>query len=247
MFNFIFKKKKIVLECFCTKPNALQYFPLAPAAKFLPDWWKKLPKSYEVEHENGIRFNRPTLKACDGFSSLYKRGFMIPLWSDLIVETDSMGFKWVFADGDTNQIGFHDIQQMSTEWQNYMQFKITSPWFIRERTGVKFAFIQPSYNQVKEIFDWHAIPGVVDFKYQHSTNINIVAPRGRRFEISAGRPLAHLIPLSDDDIELEIKIVDSNNMEDKMVINPWYPWFNGSYKKGKKIIESQIKCPFKKS
>lgn len=243
MINFIFKKKKIVVECFTDNPNALEYFPVKHASAFLPDWWKNLPKTYEVEESNGIRFRRPTMKSCDGFTNLYKRGFMIPLWSDLVIETSSTNFKWTYADGQSD-LSFHDVDQMSTEFISYAQFKISSPWRIRESTGVKFVFMQPTYNYTKEFFDLHIIPGVVDFKYQHATNINVFAQKGRRFEMFAGKPLAHLIPLTDEDIEIECKAIQIDNFDEVKLLNNNYPWFIGSYKKTKKIVDEQEKCPF---
>lgn len=245
--NFFIKRSKITIDCFTDNFNAAEYFPIKEATSFYPDWWKNLDKTHVVGEPSGIEIAKSTMKSCDGFIALYKHGFMIPLWSDLIVETQANGFRYTFAD-ELSQIGTHDYDQMSTEFIKYVHFKIQSPWFLKESKGVEFLFAQPSYNQVKTLSDFHILPGVVDFKYQHATNINFVAPRGRRIQISAGSPVAHLIPLTEKEIELKIHMIDPTNMEDLKIKNTFYPFFRGSYKKIKKLIDEKEtkQCPFKK-
>jgi hypothetical protein len=90
---------------------------------------------------------------------------------------------------------------------------------------------------------------VIDFKYQHSSNINFIAPRGRRFEMFAGQPLAHIIPLSDKNIEIKTHVIMNNDLEGLKLLNNNYPFFNRSHRKMKKIIDGQeakSKCPFRK-
>jgi hypothetical protein len=245
MISFFFKRQKIVLDCFTTNINSFDYFPIDKASNFYPDWWKSYPKSYPDINEQGIKVERSTIKRCDGLIDLYQQGFMIPLWSDLILETHPNGFKYTFADGNS-VVEDHDYNQMSNEFIQYIHFKLRSPWKIRDKKGTKFAFVQPSYNHVKTLTNWHVLPGVIDFKYQHATNINFVAGRGQRFEIKAGHPLAHVIPLSDKEIEIKCHVVDPLNSEHQQILNNHYPFFNGSHKKIKKIINEQENkvCPF---
>jgi hypothetical protein len=249
MAYFFFKKSKIVVDCFTTNLNASELFPIQESTNFFPDWWKNLPKFHSVPDNNGLEIQRPTMKGCDGFTALYQQGFMIPLWSDLIIETHQNGFRYNFADQELSKIGNHDYEQMSTEFLPYIQFKIQSPWYLKEKTGVKFLMTQPSYNHVRALLDWHMMPGVIDFKYQHASNINLLAPRGRRFEMFAGQPLAHLIPLSDLAVEIKTHVIKNDDLEGLKLLNNNYPFFNGAYRKMKKIIDSQeskSKCPFNK-
>jgi len=242
--NFFIKKSKIIIDCFTDNLNAAEYFPIKESNNFYPDWWKNLSKTNVVQEPSGIEVAKSTMKSCDGFIALFQKGFMIPLWSDLVVETQSNGFRYTFAD-ELSGMGSHDYDQMSTEFMSYVHFKILSPWYLKETKGVQFLFTQPSYNQIKTLVDWHILPGVVDFKYQHATNINFIAPRGKRIHLNAGHPVAHLIPLSDKDVDLRIHIIDPTNIEDLKIKNNYYPFFRGSYKKIKKIVDEKT-CPFKK-
>jgi hypothetical protein len=248
MLNFFVKRSKVIVDCFTNNLNAFDYFPIKESASFYPDWWKNIAKTYPVQEPSGITIEKATIKSCDGFIALYQQGFMLPLWSDLVIETQENGFKYSFAD-EISEVGSHDYNQMSTEFTPYIHFKIISPWAIRETKGVKFMFMQPSYNHVKTLTDWHIMPGVIDFKYQHATNINFLVQRRRRYQIAAGHPIAHLIPLTDKEIELKLHVVDPTNVDHKRVANNFYPYFKGSYKKLKKIVDEKntFKCPFLKN
>lgn len=236
--NFFFKQSKIVIDCLTTNINAFDYFPIQKSASFYPNWWKNLPKYNNVQHANGLEINKSTMKGCDGLLSLYSQGFMIPIWSDLVIETQGTNYRYQFAD-ETSIIGHHDLQQMSQEFSNFVHVKIQSPWRLKENKGIKFAFIQPSYNQVKTLLDWQVLPGVVDFKYQSATNINLICAKGRRFEIAAGLPMAQLIPLSEKEIDLRLHMVDFNDVEHKRMLNNHYPFFVGSHRKLKKILDNK--------
>jgi hypothetical protein len=247
MIDFFIKRSKVVLDCFTDNLNAFDYFPIKDSNNFYPEWWKAMPKTDKTTTEVGIETERATIKTCDGIIALYQQGFMIPLWSDLILETHENGFKYTFAD-ETSHIGNHDYEQTSREFLPYIHFKLYSPWVIRSTKDVQFYFTQPSYNHVQTLTAWHVLPGVVDFKYQHATNVNFVAPRNKRFQMTAGMPLAHLIPLTDKEIELKLHMIDPTNIEDLRMKNSFYPFFTGSYKKMKRIInekeKNSSKCPF---
>ncbi len=240
MINFFFKKPKIYIDCFTSNLNAFELFPIQESVNFYPDWWKTLPKTHTSIAEEGIEIQRPTMKSCDGFTALYQKGFMIPLWSDLVIETQQNGYRYRFAD-DTSDISSHDFNQMSKEFMAYIHFKITSPWRIREKEGIKFLFFQPSYNHIRTLLEWHVVPGMVDFKYQYATNINFLTAKNRRFELSAGLPLVHLVPLTEKEIVVRTHIVDKNNHDEMKLFNDMYPFFSGSYRKIKKIIDKGLK------
>jgi len=247
MFNFFIRRGKITVDCFTYNLNALEYFPIQEAVNFYPEWWKNVPKYHTTHDSQGLELKRSTIKSCNGLIDLYQQGFMIPLWSDLVVETMANGFRYNFAEGDQNEIGRHDYEQMSDEFLPYIHFKIMSPWRLRERSGVKFLFTQPTYNHVKTILDWHIMSGVVDFQYQNATNINILAPRGRRFEMPAGHVMAHIIPLTDKEVIIKNHFLDKKDIDNIRLFSNNYPFFNGSYRKMKKLREEQQekKCPFK--
>ena len=241
MFDIFFKKRKIVVDCFTTHIGSYELFPIKESSRFMPDWWKLLPNSYMVTNEHGLATPRATMKRCEGLIGLYQHGFIIPLWTDLVMETTSKGFNYQFADG-SGSIGYHDDNQKGVEFKKYNHVKLHTPWRIQEKTGVKFLFLQPSWNAPEDMHVINTPPGIIDFKYQHSSHINSFLLPGKRYEWSAGKPLAHLVPLSDAEIEIKLHFV-GGDINVAKVMEPGMPAYLSSYQKIKKIKEG--KCPFK--
>lgn len=240
MFDIFFKRKKIVVDAFTQNVNAFDLFPVESSNKFLPGWWKNLPANYFIENSNGISLKRTTLKSCVGFTNLYQNGFIIPLWSDLVIQTQGNIYSYQFADNVSN-IAFHGIEQIGSEFTNHVHIKIVSPWKFREKSGIKFLYLEPTWNEPADMFIQKTPPGLVEFKYQHTTNVNIFLSNGRRYEWSAGKPLAHIIPMSDNEVEIKTHLVGEEEIVRAM--NSGFPFFNNGYIQSKKIKEN--KCPFK--
>ena len=76
---FKFAQKKIVLDCFTTNPEVVEYAPISYAIKHIPQWWKDLPETYLSE--DGFT-NRGTMRYCAGMVDYYKKSIAIPMWAD---------------------------------------------------------------------------------------------------------------------------------------------------------------------
>jgi len=230
LFNFIIRKKKIVVDCFTDSYNAYKFFPIQESTKILPNWWKNLSSTYQEERESGISIPRATIKRCEGIISLYQKGFTLPMWSDAVLESSGNKLRWEFAD-NSYTIATHGSQQMSEEFANYVHIKLVSPWRFKEKKGIQFTFVQPSWNQVSFIFGLHIPPGVVEFKNQFTTNVNAFMPKNVKISIPAGMPMAHFVPCTEDQIELKLHLLDQKEMEKLEVGNRSCPFFLGSYRK----------------
>ena len=82
---FFFKKKKKVIDCFTSNQMVYEQFPIAKANEYIPDWYKKLNATYSTNVPNTLREKAATVKRCPGISNLFNEGFILPLWSDLIL------------------------------------------------------------------------------------------------------------------------------------------------------------------
>lgn len=234
---FFFKPKVIHLDCFITRPDVNEFFPVDYANKFFPEWWKKLPK------DTGR--NQTTMKLCNGFNNLYTRGIIIPLWTSMIIDIkkDLIIFSDMTTKSDT-----HDYSQMQgyIDPSKYRHFKIVNPWYFKCKEEIYFSFQQPlwSFSDLSDIF---VSPGVVDYKYQNGTNINFFMNlENPKIELEAGQPMAHIIPLSERKLKIHRHVVSNHEM-DKVVINNTQPFFRNKYAKRKLMIdkkESEKKCPF---
>jgi hypothetical protein len=96
---FHIKKKRIVLDCYVDRESVAKLAPLQKTSSTIPSWWKSLPKRSETDNLNSL--DGATLKSCLGFTNLYNRGFVIPMWSDLSVRVGQDGpdnFNYHYAD-----------------------------------------------------------------------------------------------------------------------------------------------------
>lgn len=177
-----------------------------------------------------------------------QRGHIIPLWSDLAINIiNNDGFpviKWAFCDADS-KAQIHSAVQfkgfVSTERLQHL--KIITPWQFKEKHGVKFVFFQPAWAHQKLSSHFSSISGITDFKYQTSTNIQMLINYPKEIKtdsilIEAGTPLYQFLPMSDRPLKFHFHLINeqlynSINIPDK---------FSNMYFHRKKLIEK--KCPF---
>ena len=55
-----------------------------PAAKYVPSWWKEMPK-YGTEDRNANPFSNVTVKGCAPSIDMVTAGYIIPMWCDINV------------------------------------------------------------------------------------------------------------------------------------------------------------------
>ena len=138
--------KKIKLECFTADAAIHKFFPISPAKKFIPEWFKNIPPAVE---------QTATIKHCEGFNNLYSRGWVIPMWSDLLIETDKEGwYRYQYSgtfdsfpgsDRGAEPIDYHNSTQLGNKFPDHLHLKLLSPWIIKEKTGVEINSICCDY------------------------------------------------------------------------------------------------------
>ena len=207
---FFFKRNKIVVDCFTTDPNVIKYSPIAKANEFIPEWMKKMPITVNSSLHSG-----QTIKACPGVIDLYKQGLMIPMWSDLHVEFKDKGaFEWQFSDRKTKAISHNNNQWtgFATD-KSYGHLKLCSPWYIKTKENLSWHCAEPFWsNHLTN--DYITIPGQLNFKYQHTTNINLFLPTSTRsFIIPHGHPMYHMMPLTDKQIDIRHHHISEEEMQ----------------------------------
>lgn len=198
------------MDAFTHSVEAFDLFRVDRASMFIPDWWRSLDKDPTID---GFIPSK-NMRGCSGFSSLYQKGFIIPLWTDAAISLggkDTDYIRWQFADNKTKAEIHPQVSRGNyLPETDYCLIKIESPWLFKTKEDVKWSFIQPTWNNPSpETF--LLPPGMVDYKYQHYTNINIVLPRAqdpKTVMLSAGLPMAHVVPLTEKNVELRYHRVD---------------------------------------
>ena len=109
MFNIL--KKTPIMEFMC-HPTYRGVIPEPkPAAKFMPDWFKKIPISMDDRDHFGGR--GMTLKQCMPVMDVMSLGYVIPLQGDLGVSTNADKTEIKVTNPPELALGaFHDIKQV---------------------------------------------------------------------------------------------------------------------------------------
>lgn len=239
MFTFFHRRKKVVVDCFTTDSYAFEYAPIIRGSKAFPSWWTKLPLigpddiNYDLTKKN--------MRNCYGFLELYKRSIILPSWADMRFKvTPNDGYSWIKSSGPDPEE--HAKAQYEGGFSDYYHSKLSSPWFLKEKSDIKFLFTEATWNL--ENYDFVMPPGILEFGINSATNVNILIPKKKSeysFFIPTGKPLVHLIPIADN-LKIEIKnhLVTPTEM---YKISPVPSTLRGIFP----LIESkkrQPKCPF---
>ena len=246
---FFIRKKEVVLDCFTKDPVVYNLFKINHAKQFLPDWWKELPSQVRSHADPTNPFAiGSTMRTCAGLIDYYKTGVMLPAWSDMGFEVGKFGTGYVRVSiaspvsGETSQ---HPASQRGKYLpsESYSHIKITSPWVFKMKKPIQFVLLKPlwNYSAPEEII---IPPGCVNFKYQHSTNINLFLKHEKEIKIiriDAGTPLLHWIPQSDDKIIIKNHLVDEIEFNTRVNISYHRFSYSNGYAKYKKMISNQYK------
>lgn len=238
---FFIKPSTITLDAFINHNGIYQYFPIKRASEFFPDWFKNAKSFYNTRIEE-FDLQYPTIKKCQGIISLYSSGFIIPNWGDFNILVKETGEYHSYTETDTVFFIEHCREQFTENFKDFVHLKLNSPWILKEKQGIKFHFTNPIWNNINKLSDFVIPDGIIDYKYQNSTNINfLLFKKNNEIKVKAGNPLAHIIPLTEKKVNLKLHLV-SNDEYDKLRQASYLFSVVNRYKKVKKIQEN--KCPF---
>lgn len=192
---FKFLEKPIVVDCFTDLPHVFEFSKIRKSTHFYPEWWKNLPKVDDSEF-----YPTRNMRGCSGFIDQFRTSFALPIWSDLSLKVSPINYdeyEWQFSDR-ISEIEVHSHTQSGNFYSplEYQHFKIRSPWFLKSRNSTNFSFIEPTWNLLPLKYV-RVLPGVLNFKYQYSSNINILVEKGateRIVRLPFKTPLIHIQP-----------------------------------------------------
>lgn len=253
---FKFPKKKITVDCFTAERVPYELFKIDHARKFVPDWWKELPRTINLPNEEGKVMVNPekTMRSCYGFRQNYQHGLIIPLWTDITIALESKFSKQMLVDCTlNNQYNFHPPHQRGAYLpaNDYEHVKLVSPWVINCNKDIKWVFQCPTWNfsHPEELI---IPPGIIDYKYQGATNINLFvkySEEPKSIDLTAGMPMAHIIPLTEEKIVLKHHFVSQEEFARVHSLPTTYLRYD-SYDRMRKLFlakeaEEAAKCPFR--
>jgi len=247
MFS-ILKRNYIDVFCYTNNTNAYEFFPIRRAREFIPQWWKDIPNNMydETSNYHTRGFLKTTMKRCPGIIEYYKKGIMIPLWSDIETIVDDkineQGWSTVTADGSSVE-PHQDFQRGNfLSSGNWFLNKLCSPWLIETKEPLDFLYLQPHWNLDELNIDIMIPNGYISFyKNSHATNIQMFINKSlnRVINIDAGTPILHLVPLTDKKIKVHT-LYDEERM--KLLYKKYSSYSFGSmyYRKKKDPLHNNL-------
>lgn len=181
-----------------------------------PNWLRNLcPVVRSKDPLTDLEVTVPTAAYCPGIKDYVKKGIIIPAWFDCEIIIRPNGSYDVSSLEFNEKVVQHPNYQMGSEFikDDRIFLKLSSPWAFTCKEDIDFSYGPAFYNSNFYV-DNDVInpPGILNFKYQTSTNIHLafkIKPETYRVEIKAGTPLTCLIPLSEREVDLELKLVDN--------------------------------------
>lgn len=191
-----------------------------PAAKAIPDWYKKMNSSFFTKEQDpknigtiflsgGSFLNGMTLKACPPIRDYLCSGYIVPLWNDLLIENahdGATGFAW--RDGSLSNIEIHPWDQIQSsifeadlKKTNQEMWKLISPWDFKTPAGYSCLFFSPEYHKspIK------ILPAIVDTdKYSHVNFPFTYEGEGVEL-VEQGTPVVQVLPFKREEWNHEIK------------------------------------------
>lgn len=252
MISFFFKRPEVVLDCFTSLAPAYDHAKINHAVQYMPDWWKSTRSNDDASSfENNTA---ASIKQCHGLIELYKTGIVLPSWFEMDIVLKDGGWTWTSSNTYMNT----DLSHPSSQFSNFalddgQNIKITSPWKLKTKELVNFAWSQPTWSMRDYLQHLTVLPAVVDFKYQNATNINyfVLDPKQTedvKIHIPALTPLVMMHPLTDKKIVIKNHLVSEDDMLRVDNVNTLFigSKLGGTYRNRKRMtdLSERTGCPY---
>lgn len=240
------------IEFFTSAPGLSEMFPIISASECRADWMTAAKNDYIQNKERFSKSRSTHLFQCPGIFDLNNHGFIVPLWHDLIIKTDSKErFTWTIPSGGLNSyrgkdvVGTHkpglDKFIPKRPWSLNQVIKLDTPWNIVAPKGVKFLIIPLAY---PDDFTFESCIGILDPAISTEVNIQLYwnVMQGETL-LKAGTPLCQLIPLTEKKYEL---IVREMTASDKFWLEKRNLFMSMFFRGNRNIIKEMYHNHFKK-
>ena len=104
----------------------------------------------------------------------------------------------------------HTPNQWNFAYKDSCHVKLMSPWLVKSDTDIDFMMHDPTWHKEKQMGMYTLVPGIVNFKYQPSTAINMFltpSEKSKTIELEAGAPMAYLTPLGNVNLKIKTELI----------------------------------------
>lgn len=230
------KSKPVVLELYTSDPAIFKYSKWENANKHKPSWWKRL----NIPGKNQEEAN---MKHCAGFNDLYSNAITVPMWCEFRANIPPIGIDQLTYEFANPKAGLdiHPENQRNNFLPDseYQHMKLLSPWVATCEEPVEFLMTNTFWD-MPEPFSYFVPNGVINFKHQAASHVNIVVKKDVAFKklfVQQGTPLVLLVPLTERKLVLKYNLISEEEFRRLYEEKNASLWFTQKYYKAKK-------CPF---
>lgn len=192
------------IEFFCDDASVIEHFPVKPANKVVPEWYKDLPPWKKNPIQN---FDAPTIKGCMPAQDMMLSGYIIFNTYETVLhpEDDSRYEAFKVSTAMKPYVNSHHHEQCPVHINGKKKhyFKLAQPWIVKTPPGYSCLFVQPFYHFEER---YRLLPAIVDTD-QHDLSVEIpgYAMTMDNIRIESGAPLVQVIPFKRDDWTMKIQ------------------------------------------
>jgi len=244
-------KEEIILDCYTYLPYAYEYAQIDYAISYSPNWWKKMP-SVSTETK------KATVKSCVAILDYFKKGIVIPSWFEMELnvaeKTNDLWYTWIASNPDVSTDNSHTPDQLDGfAGADGKNIKITSPWKFVTEEEIYFSWTEPSWH-LRDLLSYVTVlPGIINFKFQNATEINLFVTNKNspeKFIIPSLTPLVILHPLTEKRIVIRNHLISKDEWDNMLGAQSLILKRNPTdltYKKRKNLLKKlgEDRCPFK--
>ena len=225
-----------MLDCFTDRPEVYNFAPICSLEEYAPEVFK----APATPADGTLK----TAKFCPALRELYKVGIAVPAWSDVKITIGKKGtdsWEYQFAD-EQSVIHYHSPLQLGNKkgLEDWIQLKFISSWLFKCKEDVRFLATEEQFAG-KAFGCFSAAQGILNYKHQHASNINLFFQRGEEeysIVIPHLFPLQQIVPLTEKRIEIRNHLVGEEEYK-KLVIRNHSFSFSGSYYKKKNLLRGK--------
>jgi hypothetical protein len=209
--------KKLKIE-FRTDVEGLDKFaPVVRSSQFIPKWFKEMKdyvpeelrelndlSNFKKNHNTSKKYLDGTVKRCPAIIDLTTEGFIIPLWSDYLIQSDGIKAEWSARSFPVG-LDFHPNEQVynwdldKNDFHSPMKF--VNPWRIYTPPGYSCLFIAPYYQFEKR---FTVLPGIVETDKHHAVQFPSIIHIKGDILLERNTPLVQIIPFKKDKFDYSV-------------------------------------------
>jgi hypothetical protein len=243
MINLFNRDKKVIW--WSTVDQLENTVPILPLSRFYPDWFKSMKATLPDEFSRG-----GTVKDCPSFIDLFSNGFVVPLWTDVLLKVEDEKYEWHCPSKQFNFTS-HGAQQFKHHLPEHVKdsvklvFKPDCPWRLKTPPGYS-TWQFPMFYHYNPVFE--VLPGIIRTDVHHEINQQMIIKQDGEHKLARGTPLAIYVPFKREKLPYEIR--NSNDKECIAWARKANLALNSKYKRSylniPKLYEeaSKSKCPF---